>query len=96
LAFVVPRRCRLATLLVTGLGALALSLNRIAFGGHFLSDVLIAWGLVALLLAILYRVILVSPPVWLENERVESALARLGKTLRRRTGLIDRGGESQN
>lgn len=39
----------------------ALSLNRIAFGGHFLSDVLLSWALTALVLALLHRLALTCP-----------------------------------
>lgn len=41
--------------------AVALSLNRIAFGGHFLSDTLLAWAIVALVLAVLHRLTLACP-----------------------------------
>ena len=36
----------------------ALSLNRLAFGGHFLSDILLSWAITALTLALLARVLL--------------------------------------
>ncbi|MGV3578786.1 phosphatase PAP2 family protein [Brevundimonas sp.] len=39
----------------------ALSLNRIAFGGHFLSDILLSWALTALVIAVLHRVLLTCP-----------------------------------
>jgi membrane-associated PAP2 superfamily phosphatase len=39
----------------------ALSLNRLAFGGHFLSDVLLSWTLTALVLAALCRLTLTCP-----------------------------------
>src|SRR4051812_33806148 len=45
LAFIVPARWRTLAFALTGAFALALSLDRMAFGGHFLSDILIAWGL---------------------------------------------------
>ncbi len=46
-AFVVPERWRRAVL-VAALGwALVISMNRIAFGAHFLSDVVVGWGLTA-------------------------------------------------
>ena len=37
-------------------------LNRIAFGGHFLSDVLLSFGLTLLLVAVLHRFIVERPP----------------------------------
>lgn len=35
--------------------AVALSMNRLAFGGHFLSDILLSWSLTALVLGLLWR-----------------------------------------
>lgn len=40
---------------------IALSVNRMAFGGHFLSDTLLSWAITGLVLAILYRLILACP-----------------------------------
>jgi membrane-associated PAP2 superfamily phosphatase len=94
IAFVVPRRYRLPVLVVTGLFALALSINRIAFGAHFLSDVLLSWGLTALVAAVLYRLFIDRPPPWLENQRIEAALGRLGEAVRR-PFVRQRKGESE-
>ncbi|MEX0851886.1 MAG: phosphatase PAP2 family protein [Bauldia sp.] len=77
LALVVPRKWRPATALATGAAALALSLNRIAFGGHFLSDVLLSWCLTLLLMAVVYRLTIARPPSWLANDRLERGLERL-------------------
>ncbi len=41
--------------------AAALSLNRIAFGGHFLSDILLSWALTGLVVAVLHRLALACP-----------------------------------
>lgn len=41
--------------------AAALSLNRLAFGGHFLSDILLSWSLTGLVLAALHRVMVAAP-----------------------------------
>jgi hypothetical protein len=35
--------------------AVALSMTRLAFGGHFLSDILLSWSLTALVLGLLWR-----------------------------------------
>lgn len=48
--------------------AFALSMNRLAFGGHFLSDILLSWALTALVMAVLYRLIVASPG-WLRRAR---------------------------
>ena len=39
----------------------ALSLNRLAFGAHFLSDILLSWALTGLVLALLHRLMLARP-----------------------------------
>lgn len=41
----------------------SLSLNRLAFGGHFISDILLSWSLTGLALAVLYRIIVAAPGV---------------------------------
>jgi lipid A 4'-phosphatase len=68
--------------------AVLLSLNRIAFGRHFLSDVLMAWALTALVLAVLYRLIVAAPPAWLSNDSLEAGLTRFGLNLRRLAGRL--------
>jgi len=42
--------------------AVALSLNRVAFGGHFLSDILLSWALTTLVLALLWLLMVEAPP----------------------------------
>ena len=81
IAFVVPRRYRWPVLIVTGLFALALSVNRIAFGGHFLSDVMLSWGLTALVIAIFYRVFFIRPPA--AKTKARGRPRRLGNAIRR-------------
>ncbi|MFC7379175.1 phosphatase PAP2 family protein [Brevundimonas sp. GCM10030266] len=56
-AFLAPGRVRPFVVLLATAYALALSVNRIAFGGHYLSDVVLAWLLCALVFALLYRLI---------------------------------------
>ena len=48
----------------------ALSVNRMAFGGHFLSDTLLSWTIVGLVLAVLHRLILKCP---VESRRARRA-----------------------
>lgn len=43
--------------------ALLLSLNRLAFGGHFLSDIVLSWSLSGLVFAVLFRVMVSAPGV---------------------------------
>ena len=59
----------------------AISLARIAGGGHFLSDVLIAWLVVLLVIAVLHRLVLGRlPPTF--DDRVEAAIGSAGRALR--------------
>ncbi|WP_224005034.1 phosphatase PAP2 family protein [Aureimonas sp. SA4125] len=57
-ALVTPKPVRLAAIAAALVYAGSLSLTRIAFGGHFLSDVVLAWLICGLIFAILYRLIL--------------------------------------
>lgn len=60
--FVVPKAWRPAVLAASLAAAVAVSANRMAFGGHFLSDVAIGWGLVVL-------VVLVCREIFLRRRR---------------------------
>lgn len=81
LILLVPRGLRLVIGVPLGILLVALSLNRIAFGGHFLSDVLLSWG-VTLLVALLLRRFLVRGPSGERVDRaIENALTRAGLRL---------------
>jgi len=84
-AIAVPGRWRKPALILAVVLAVLLSLNRIAFGRHFLSDVLLAWGLTLLVIAVIHRIVVERPPVWLANDRLEACLTDLGLGLRRGT-----------
>jgi len=81
-ALVLPKSVRGPAAVAAIAYALLLSLNRIAFGGHFLSDVLISFGLTLLLVAVVHRIVIERPPEWLSNDALEAGLTRLGRTLR--------------
>jgi membrane-associated PAP2 superfamily phosphatase len=91
-AILLPPAWRRRGRVLIAIFAILLSLNRIAFGRHFLSDVLMAWALTALVLAVLYRLIVEAPPAWLAHDRLEAGLARFSLNLRR---LARRGGRSR-
>ena len=84
-ATVVPGRWRKPALILAVVLAVLLSLNRIAFGRHFLSDVLLAWGLTLLVIAVIHRIVVEHPPRWLANDRLEACLTNLGLSLRQGT-----------
>ncbi|MBT9290793.1 phosphatase PAP2 family protein [Prosthecodimorpha staleyi] len=76
-ALVVPARWRRAATVAALLWAAVISLNRIAFGGHYLSDVLIAWCLTLTLVFVLRDLILIRLPEP-AVACLEAGLARLG------------------
>jgi membrane-associated phospholipid phosphatase len=82
LAFVVPPAWRRLTASVAIAFAGAVSLARLAAGGHFLSDVLLAWLMVLLVLVLLDRLILRGLPARFDLA-VEARLADAGRALRR-------------
>lgn len=84
LAFVVPKDWRLPTLAFTVPLCLLLSVNRIAFGGHFLSDTLLSWGLTLLVLLAVHRLLFVAPPAWARDAALDETLTRAGRRLQER------------
>lgn len=56
-ALLAPRRIRPAVTVLAAIYAFAVSINRIAFGGHYLSDVVLAWLLCALVFIAISRLI---------------------------------------
>lgn len=58
-AFVVPWPWRQPVATLALLWAFVISLNRIAFGSHYLSDILIAWGL-TLIVVLVLRIVLLA------------------------------------
>lgn len=83
LAFVVPKSWRPAVVLTVLPLMLALSVNRVAFGGHFLSDTLLAWGLTFLVLLSVHWLLYVKTPRWVEDQSLDNGLSAAGFRLRR-------------
>lgn len=85
-AILLPRRWRAPGVAVLlGLGV-AFALNRVAFGQHFMSDVLIAWFLTLALIALFWRLLYVAPPPSLTESALDDAFASIGNALRRPFG----------
>ncbi len=82
-----PARWRvLAVKILVGV-AIVLSLNRIAAGGHFLSDVLLAWWMTLAVIALAYRFLYLQPPAALTGTGLEAAMTRAGEAIH---GLLRR------
>ncbi|WP_158001942.1 phosphatase PAP2 family protein [Pseudorhizobium pelagicum] len=89
LAFFVPVIWRRCVLVLLSAFAAATALNRIAFGAHFLSDVLIAAGLMGMVAVGLWYLIYVRPGSQSCDIKLDADLSRLGFALhaRRRRAL---------
>ncbi|MBB3772382.1 membrane-associated phospholipid phosphatase [Angulomicrobium tetraedrale] len=79
LALFVPRAWRVQVVTLVGLLVAATSLNRIAFGAHFLSDVTISIGIVLVVAAVLHRIFFVTHAEALSDEALERRLTRIGR-----------------
>ncbi len=81
LALVLPLGWRKPAFWVTALIGLALSINRVAFGGHFLSDTILAWTLNGLLIALFYHLFFIRPPAWVTPSALDAGFSRIGFSL---------------
>lgn len=88
LAMIAPASWRKAIVVGVLVFAAAMSLNRIAFGGHFLSDVVISWLVTLLVLLAVHRV-LYAPGSPFSDEGVAGVLGAVGDQAKAavRTGL---------
>lgn len=80
LVFIVPGPWRRMTVIGTLIFAVLVSATRLAAGGHFLSDILIAWVLVLVVLIGLQRLVLQGLPPRFDRV-AEDALGRIGLRL---------------
>jgi len=87
LALVVPLAWRNRVALAALILAAILSLNRVAFGAHFLSDTLISWTLTLLVITIVHHFLFVRPLPGFGEAALEAALTSAGRAIRRMVGL---------
>lgn len=83
LAFLAPPRWRAGVLCVVLPLCLVLSANRVAFGGHFLSDTLLSWGITLLVILGLYHLFYRAPPRVLTEAGLRRGFAGVSVGLRR-------------
>ena len=86
-AVLVPLAWRNRVVIIALVLAFMFSLNRIAFGGHFLSDVVLSWTLTLLIIAIVYHFLFVRPIPALGSDRLEATLTRFGQSIHGRLGV---------
>lgn len=83
IAFLVPATWRKATLAFLLPLCLILSANRVAFGGHFLSDTLISWGLTFLLILAAYHLLYERRPPLVTDRKLDEWFTVKGRRLQR-------------
>ncbi|MEM8813479.1 MAG: phosphatase PAP2 family protein [Pseudomonadota bacterium] len=83
--FIVPREMRSFLFVVLAILIAFLSLNRVAFGGHFLSDVVIAWCLTLFVILLMRALVLERTEPG--HDPYDAFLTKVGRYL---TGLIER------
>lgn len=91
IALIVPVAWRWAALAFTLPLCLILSVNRVAFGGHFLSDTLLSWG-VTLLLMLSVHWLLYKAPFHPTDKGMDIAMTRMGEKLHDWAGRLWRAG----
>ena len=94
LAVLLPPRFRATGVRMLFVLTVLFSLNRVLFGAHFLSDVLLGWWITLLSILIVYRVLYVSPPAALTNARMEAWLTEAGIGLRQGVTMLFRRGRT--
>lgn len=83
IVFLLPASWRKAALAFLVPLGLILSVNRIAFGGHFLSDTLISWGLTLLVILGVHWLLYVKQPPLVTDRQLDEWFTRRGRTLQR-------------
>ncbi len=87
-AFLLPATWRKAALAFLLPLCVILSVNRVAFGGHFLSDTLLSWGLTLLLMLAIYRLLYQTEPPLVTDRGLDEWFTVNGRRLQR---VVQRG-----
>ena len=88
LVFLAPVSWRKPLAATIGALAVSLSLNRVAFGGHFLSDTVLSWLLTFAVVLAVYRAVYVRPLPIFRQQRLEGAADRAGDKIRARMAAL--------
>jgi lipid A 4'-phosphatase len=62
---------------------LILSINRVAFGGHFFSDTMLSWGLTFLVILSVYWLLYLKKPPLMTDQGLDEWFTRYGRRLHR-------------
>lgn len=83
IAFLLPQGWRKAALSFLLPFCLILSVNRVAFGGHFFSDTLLSWGVTLLLILAVYWLLYQRTPPLVSDARLDEWFTINGRRLQR-------------
>ncbi len=83
MAFIVPASWRKAVLAFVLPLCLILSVNRVAFGGHFLSDTMLSWGLTFLVVLSVYWLLYWKRPRFVTDRGLDEWFTVNGRRLQR-------------
>ncbi|MBO9427305.1 MULTISPECIES: phosphatase PAP2 family protein [Stappiaceae] len=83
MAFLVPASWRKAVLAFVLPLCLILSINRVAFGGHFFSDTMLSWGLTFLVILSVYWLLYLKKPPLMTDQGLDEWFTRNGRRLHR-------------
>lgn len=78
LVFIAPKAWRLPLGIIIAVFCLAFSANRVAFGGHFLSDTLLSWGMTMLVLLSVYWLLYQRTPQWAAPYNLDHSFTKAG------------------
>jgi len=81
--FLLPATWRAAALAFVLPLCVILSVNRVAFGGHFLSDTLLSWGLTLMVLLVAYRALYVKQPPLVSDSQLDEWFTKRGRAVQR-------------
>ncbi|SNY90622.1 PAP2 superfamily protein [Cohaesibacter sp. ES.047] len=82
LLLLVPLGWRKVSFWILAAFVIAISFNRIIFGGHYLSDILLSWAITAWTMALLSVFLRKHSPLYIDNAHLEMLWDRWGASLR--------------
>ncbi|GHB27927.1 phosphatase PAP2 family protein [Pseudovibrio japonicus] len=78
LVFIAPKAWRLPLGIPIGLLVFVLSANRVAYGGHYLSDTLLSWGITMLVIIAIYHYLYQRTPAWAQPDNLDASFTKAG------------------
>nr|WP_257099030.1 phosphatase PAP2 family protein [Pseudovibrio flavus] len=86
--FLLPRFWKWPAAIFIAILCLVFSANRVAFGGHFLSDTLLSWGITMLVILTTYFLLYRWTPKWAQPEALDSSFSKAGFWLHKKGAIV--------